>query len=298
MSRKLQEIDKLLGELNSALESHYQWLVEVFRYISVRDIENPEITSENSHQVCQLGTWLNRQLLKKSENKGFILTIHQHHEDTHQICRELVTSIINKQANLELFNEFQASLQKLIMAIISFQRHLLQLRISHDALTGLPLRRILDESFAKQVLDDSNGQLYVLIIDIDHFKRINDTYGHLVGDAVLRAFATKLQHCTRHYEPAYRFGGEEFIVILKAHRDEDACATGLRLTQIIEQHEIIVPPFRLNLTVTCGLTKARPGEVLHSVLERADEAMYLGKQSGRNRCMFADEKGKITLIAH
>lgn len=296
MSRKLREIDQLLGELNSALESHYQWLVEVFRYISVKDNESPEITSENAHLVCHLGTWLNRQLLKDSENKGFILTIHQHHEETHQICRALVASIINKQANLELFDEFQASLQKLILAINSFQRHLLQLRISHDALTGLPLRRALDESFEKQVLDDSNGQLYVLIIDIDHFKRINDTFGHLVGDAVLKAFAAKLQQCTRCYEPAYRFGGEEFIVILKAHHDEDACSSGLRLTQMIEQHEISVPPVSLHLTVTCGLTKARPGEPLHSVLERADEAMYLGKQSGRNRCMFADGKGNITQI--
>ncbi len=135
-----------------------------------------------------------------------------------------------------------------------------------------------------------------MILDIDHFKRINDTYGHIIGDEVLRAFAQKLQSCTRNYEPVYRFGGEEFIVILKAKGEAEAMAAGLRITRAIEHHQIRVGQYDIPVTVTAGLTRAIPGELLRIVLERADGAMYVGKQSGRNRCMYINDQGSIERV--
>ncbi|MBB1199498.1 diguanylate cyclase [Enterobacteriaceae bacterium 89] len=289
MSKKLQEIDILIADLNAALESHYKWLVEVFRYISVRDREPPEIISDSAHSLCRFGGWINNYLSQPTGDKGFAQAVYQCHEETHRVCRELVLSLTAGNARLELFDTFTAALQTFIQAINAWQRHLLQLRSGYDALTGLPLRRILDESFTTQLQAETEEHLYVLIMDVDHFKNVNDKWGHLKGDAVLRALALKLQECTRNYEPSYRFGGEEFITILKARNDRDACHAGLRINKAISEHQIKLDADSLSITVTSGLTRVHHGESLHRVLERADTAMYRGKRSGRNRCMFVDQ---------
>lgn len=296
MNRKLKEIDELLTGLNRSVGGHYRWLVQAFRVISRRDSDREEITSLEAHNCCQFGSWLNHYLVTDSEDKGFLLTINDKHILVHAVCRELVDSVLKNNIQESLFNDFEHALQEFVAAITAYQTHLLQLRISYDALTSLPLRRILDESFESQIRDRSNGDLYVMILDIDHFKRINDSYGHIIGDEVLRAFAQKLQSCTRHYEPVYRFGGEEFIVILKAKGVKEAKAAGLRITHAIAQHQIRVGQYDIPVTVTSGLTRAIPGELLRVVLERADAAMYVGKQSGRNRCMYIDEQGAIDRV--
>lgn len=101
---KLHEIDTLLADLNQVVEAHYQWLVEVFRYISVRDRELPELTRRSAHNFCRFGRWINGYLSEKSVDRGFALAIHQRHEETHDVCRELVTSIIDGDVKLALFD--------------------------------------------------------------------------------------------------------------------------------------------------------------------------------------------------
>jgi diguanylate cyclase (GGDEF) domain len=296
MSKRLKEIDALIADLNAALEGHYKWLVEVFRYISVRDREPPEIISDSAHRVCRFGCWIDNYLNQSADDKGFAMVAYRCHEHAHSICRELVASLVEGDAKLALFDTFTRALQEFIQAINAWQRHLLQSRSDYDALTGLPLRRILDESFETQRQAEGEGHLYVLIMDVDHFKSVNDTWGHLQGDAVLRALALKLQECTRSYEPSYRFGGEEFITLLKARNDNDACHAGLRINKAISDHSIKLGTDRLSITVTSGLTRVHHGESLHRVLERADTAMYRGKRSGRNRCMFVDRALNVQQI--
>lgn len=298
MGNKLHEIDEQITSLNLALEGHYQWLVDVFRYISVRDREIPQVTRREAHNFCRFGSWLNRYLEASGEDKGFAQTIYQRHKEMHDVCRALVTSIVDGDVRLPLFDEFNRALQGMSEAINAWQRHLLQLRSGYDALTGLPLRRILDESFATHHPEEEaeGDRVYVLIMDVDHFKRINDTWGHLTGDAVLRSLALKLRECTRSYEPSFRFGGEEFITLLKARSDKDACQAGLRINEAIAAHEIKHGKEPLSITVTSGLTRAWKGESLHRVLERADSAMYRGKQNGRNRCMFVDRSLNVSRV--
>ncbi|MEW5561304.1 diguanylate cyclase [Enterobacter asburiae] len=155
---------------------------------------------------------------------------------------------------------------------------------------------MLDESFDSHLPEENGDNVYVLITDVDHFKQVNDTWGHMTGDAVLRALALKLRECTRSYEPSYRFGGEEFITLLKARNDRDACHAGLRINEAIAAHRIRFGAEQLSITVTSGLTRAHQGETLHRVLERADCAMYRGKQSGRNRCMFVDRALNVNQV--
>jgi diguanylate cyclase (GGDEF)-like protein len=122
-----------------------------------------------------------------------------------------------------------------------------------------------------------------LLLDLDHFKALNDTYGHLAGDQVLIGFARDLESCLRHSDIVCRWGGEEFIVMLK---DTDA-ETGLKIAEKIrrhvEQQRYAYNGNVLHLTVSIGLTTLQANDTLHTLLSRADHAMYRAKQSGRNR---------------
>ncbi|HDI6223018.1 TPA: diguanylate cyclase [Escherichia coli] len=138
---------------------------------------------------------------------------------------------------------------------------------------------------------------YLMLLDIDRFKLVNDTYGHLIGDVVLRTLATYLASWTRDYETVYRYGGEEFIIIVKAANDEEACRAGIRICQLVDNHAITHSEGHINITVTAGVSRAFPEEPLDVVIGRADRAMYEGKQTGRNRCMFIDEQNVINRVS-
>jgi len=167
-------------------------------------------------------------------------------------------------------------------ALTHYKVHLLQLRTSYDALTGLPLRRILDESFASMNKELGADGLYLLLLDIDHFKKVNDNYGHLNGDIVLRSLALNISNNIRRSESMYRYGGEEFIVVLHASSDQDAVAIAERLRRDIARLETIAGEHLIRVTFTGGLTRIHEGESLREVLERADIALYTGKKNGRN----------------
>ncbi|KOQ86338.1 diguanylate cyclase [Pluralibacter gergoviae] len=297
MSRNLQDIDLLVRRLNTSLHAHFKWLVEVLRYAVVRDRQIPSICSESAHDICVFGYWINAQLAVRSADDGYLIAIHQRHREVHQVCRRLIDSVVNDEVKLSLFDAFESTLQKLIDAISAYQRHLLQLRMSYDALTSLPSRRILDESFTAQAHNQRGHKLYALLTDIDHFKRINDTFGHLTGDEVLRVYARMLQSCTRSEEQSYRYGGEEFVTLLRAGSDEEACCAGLRIIEAIASQQIEIGPHFIGITATAGLTRVREDEPLHKVLERADIALYRGKESGRNRCMFIDQKREVSWVS-
>lgn len=137
-----------------------------------------------------------------------------------------------------------------------------------DSLTELPNRRGFD-LLAAQAMHEARREpkpLTALLLDLDHFKALNDTYGHLAGDQVLIGFARVLENCLRHSDIVCRWGGEEFIVLLK---DTDG-KTGLMIAEKIRQH---VEQQRY----------AYNDKALHSLLSRADHAMYRAKQTGRNR---------------
>ncbi|MFD1327066.1 PleD family two-component system response regulator [Mycoplana ramosa] len=161
-----------------------------------------------------------------------------------------------------------------------------------DGLTGLHNRRYLD-SHLKLLVDRSMArgrEMSVCIADIDRFKLINDTYGHDVGDAVLREFANRLRTAVRGADLACRYGGEEFVLVMPDTSAETAAAVAERLRMTIEQEPFPVPGGAAALRVTASLGIASllcdddgPG----ALMKRADRALYEAKRSGRNRVVAA-----------
>ncbi|GGR99780.1 GGDEF domain-containing protein [Deinococcus sedimenti] len=145
-----------------------------------------------------------------------------------------------------------------------------------DPLTGLLNRRALNERPA------STGAQHVAVLDIDHFKRVNDTHGHVAGDRVLRAVADVIQDTLAGHGAAYRWGGEEFVLLLP-----DPCDAAGLVEQV--RREIAARQFSggQRVTLSAGLTRAERGESLQVAFERADAALRAAKSAGRDRLILA-----------
>lgn len=164
------------------------------------------------------------------------------------------------------------------------KNRLLQEASIRDGLTGVYNRRFLNERLPVMVSEMNRYKTTasMLMIDIDHFKQINDTLGHQAGDGVLLEVALQIKTGLRDTDVIMRYGGEEFVVLLP-HTDLYAAQQlAERLRQKIQQN---MPAYGVAATVSIGIAQLHPGENQHDWLKRTDSALYLAKQQGRNRCM-------------
>jgi diguanylate cyclase (GGDEF)-like protein len=162
-----------------------------------------------------------------------------------------------------------------------------------DLLTGVHNRRWMDEMFPRQLARSvrSGQPLALLMVDIDRFKRLNDTYGHRNGDIVLKAVARRLADTLRPTDFLVRYGGEEFVALLPGAGGAAAQAAAERLRTAVETADYKAPePYTLlQVTVSVGVALLSPGESVEQLIERADRALYQAKAAGRNRVIRADE---------
>ncbi|MEF3191650.1 MAG: diguanylate cyclase [Campylobacterales bacterium] len=160
---------------------------------------------------------------------------------------------------------------------------------THDALTQVYNRYFFSELFVKEYAyaQRYQGYIAVLLLDIDHFKQINDTYGHNVGDSVLREFSALCRKRLRRSDIFARWGGEEFVVLLPNTSGKQGVEVAEKIRKIVEQHAFSGVD---RVTCSVGVAEVKEGDLLDDVVGRADEALYKAKESGRNRVVLF-EKG-------
>lgn len=162
---------------------------------------------------------------------------------------------------------------------------------ARDGLTGLYNRRAFDERLAEiRCSEDrlANGRFALLMLDLDHFKRLNDSYGHPAGDAALRTAARAIQKVIRGADVAARYGGEEFAVIMPNADEAGALKTAERLRRAIEKDQVIFEAARISVTASIGVASwPRHAKETKDLLSAADRALYAAKQAGRNRVLGA-----------
>ena len=158
-----------------------------------------------------------------------------------------------------------------------------------DAITGLYSRRYLDEQLPQLVKGHRRNQqpIALLMIDLDHFKSINDRFGHLVGDEVLARVAGAVREAIRGADSAVRYGGEEFCVILPGTQQKEARAVGDRIRAAIEAIDFSETHEDLIVTASLGVASLAEKEAVHEWLQRADLALFTAKHGGRNRVELA-----------
>ena len=182
--------------------------------------------------------------------------------------------------------------------LLAAQEHL-RIQAMYDALSGLWNRRAIFEALARE-LDRSRRQqspLAVIMIDLDHFKRINDTYGHLVGDDVLREAAQRLRETVRSYDFVGRYGGEEFLIVAPGSESSRAMDLAERIRRLFAENPIRLSTAAIPVTLSLGVVCLQDGQAaeINKVLSAADHALYSAKSGGRNNSVLGSvglEEGK------
>ncbi|THC39978.1 GGDEF domain-containing protein [Massilia sp. Mn16-1_5] len=162
--------------------------------------------------------------------------------------------------------------------------------VREDQLTGTLNRRGLDDVFERESAraDRRNTPLCVALLDLDNFKKLNDTYGHLAGDNALRHLAKVVKSTLRSIDVIARFGGEEFMIMLPETPVDAAVQTMIRLQRELTKHFFLHDNEKLLITFSAGVALRLPNEDQATLLARVDKAMYQAKQTGKNRVVVAD----------
>ncbi len=210
----------------------------------------------------------------------------------HQMIANLTKSLVHKmQKNI-------AAQQKEIDDLKTSKAELEKL-LTIDELTEISSRRSYEERFDLEIkrMKRNKSPLYLLISDIDDFKRINDIYGHKTGDAILKAVAQALKSSIRGIDFIARWGGEEFVVLCPETNEKGAVNVAEKLRKTVETHEFtanykvsgeenVVKKERIHITISVGVVEVEEGEDIGTAFNKADKAMYQAKGKGKNKVVF------------
>lgn len=196
--------------------------------------------------------------------------------------------------NQRFSEQEQGNLESLLSTLLFPMRNALLYRAAtqsalRDPLTDTGNRIAMDQTLEREIeMSQRHSQpLSLLMLDIDHFKQINDTYGHSAGDDVLKAVAASIKNQLRNVDMVFRFGGEEFLILLSNTTREAAAMVGERLRFAAQAQDYVAEGKMIELTVSIGCSTLLPGESAESLLRRADSALYVAKREGRNRLAMA-----------
>lgn len=206
---------------------------------------------------------------------AMLLKAHESAEEEHQYHQALLEKFARdlEQKNQDLEREIK-------------RRHEIEQRLAEmattDPLTGVANRRKFDESLQEDIRHEARYKcgLSLVLLDIDHFKRINDKFGHDVGDRVLKRLAALIQQQVREADRFFRIGGEEFALLSCTDNGEALVEAAERLRQVAQDHDFGIGQ---NVTISLGASRFLPGDNCGSLFKRTDEALYEAKRAGRNR---------------
>lgn len=279
-------------ELDEAAQCHVRWTHRVLRCALSGDSPGDDVLDEDAEHRCRFNLWLGRY--RENFDRLDAVTaqrLREHHAQVHQaaraICRRILAGATVDARELEDFERAQAGIVD-DMALLKTVCLARGARL--DALTGLPLRHGLEEEFERcraQALRHGE-RLVVLMLDVDHFKRVNDVNGHVVGDLALQHVARLLQEHCRLGEPVFRFGGEEFLALLQTEDHEAARQAAERILQALRDNPLQLADGRaLSLRASAGLAEVGATEPMADAVARADQALYAAKAAGRNTWRWA-----------
>lgn len=176
-------------------------------------------------------------------------------------------------------------------------RDALHFQATHDVLTGVTSRGAAFEFLARELAraHRENKLVGIVLADVDHFKAINDKYGHMAGDVVLQEIARRMTKCTRPYDCVGRYGGEEFLMIFPTSTDEGILRLAERMRKAIEATPVLTPEGEIAITASFGVLVAHSSgqSDVNELLRLADAALYRAKHAGRNRVERAEFAGEL-----
>ena len=171
-----------------------------------------------------------------------------------------------------------------VISQLMTQVKVLEKKSNIDSLTKVFNRRALD-SYLNMVCEkeDIPYELHLLMLDLDDFKKLNDNYGHIAGDKTLIFVSNILKKTLRDGDKVFRYGGEEFVIVLNRVDDELCLKIASRLLELVRNNNLIYKGESLGVTISIGATKLIKGDTVDSLIDRADKALYLAKEAGKDQ---------------
>lgn len=287
------DFQSLLTGIDRGIEAHLGWNQRLMRCVLLHESPDEDMLQPDAHRRCAFGKWL---LAEKSTLASFDAhateALERQHRTMHDAVRVLCMQATQGQAaSAPDLRAYEAGQTGMVASLHTLRQRVAESVLQHDELTGLPLRNGLNYAFQIRQSDAArNGQpLHLAMVDVDHFKVVNDTWGHTVGDLALQHLARIMTGCLRENDIVIRFGGEEFLFLLLGNGAE---AVVQRLLDEVRSHPMPLDNgVEVRMTVTAGLTTVLAGDTLAAAVNRADHALLQGKTHGRDRYVVARAAG-------
>ncbi len=247
---------------------------------SSASFSNPELHEQSEYQELaklSINSYAqhNSSMQELSQNQDALVN------DLDGIGYDLIESFHDVQKNLNReISKANVTITDLMTKVKS-----LEARSSIDSLTKVYNRYALNE-YINQLIKNTyshHNDTFMMVVDIDDFKIINDSFGHLAGDKVLIFLSNLFKRTLRDNDKIFRFGGEEFILVLTRITEKQAKSVGLRIIDLINKNKIIYKNDKIAMTVSIGLTQMKEDDSIETFIERADTQMYNAKQAGKNQ---------------
>lgn len=284
MSREL--LQSTLKELDQAMYNHEQWYKELIRSIVCQLPHDQRELNNDAYRKCRFGQWYYNVVTEELHNHPGYLSIETEHTLMHKLAAKLIITSSNHEPISSMdYDNFSNALDRLRLNINSLKREIEETLYNRDPLTGVRNRVTMlsdlwrmHELVKRQVQD-----VTVVLMDLDHFKVINDTYGHPVGDKVLSKVAQFVMQHIRPYDQVYRYGGEEFLICMA---DTNTHTAKIIIDRLREELAIFTAvslnDLNISISSSFGLSALEVDATVDEAIEKADKALYASKNAGRN----------------
>lgn len=275
-------------------QNHLQWMLQLINQL--QGIE-PDPPVELDHNRCTFGRWLHGQVIPMIKSTSHFKEVERLHIKLHKLGKDVLTQHQSDRVSHKQLIHLMGRLDYISLEIgaeIAILNDMMMITEYHkDPLTGVLTRHLLDKILSAQIeiAKATESTCALLMLDLDNFKHINDTYGHLAGDMVIQNFTDILKRTLSKSDFIFRFGGEEFLVLVPSTNAQDLQQIAQKILIEVRQQSILTPQDQLmTYTVSIGTTTIEPSnlsfvtkEVVNHYIGEADARLYLAKRNGRNR---------------
>ncbi|MDD3441732.1 MAG: GGDEF domain-containing protein [Sulfurimonas denitrificans] len=281
-------LERIDGEEEASKEQVVSYLrdaIDIVTNINDRDLDTIEHAKESFKNSYKEIVKESLNSYKNTNDKFGELT--KLNKDTIEKCNE---QHIDLNALSEKFNDIHTHMSdevrkaNLVITELHQKVKILEETSNLDPLTKVFNRRFLS-SYLQEVCSNKSlpyDDLHVMMLDIDNFKSINDKYGHIAGDKILIFISNILRKTLRDGDKIFRYGGEEFTIVINRNSDDQCEQIANRLLHLISSNNLIYMGERISVTASIGVTKLKEHDTPDSLLSRADKALYVSKKSGKN----------------
>lgn len=287
-----EEMRRSLEELQQALSMHEQWTETMHRTLLCLEMPDERDLQIDSHKHCRFGQWLYNHGAARLGSHPAFSQIESSHEHLHDSARKMLIALQEQRPiPRDDYERFQASMKQMRLETLTTKHELEDALFNLDPLTGVASRIGMLTKLREQLALVQRKVHFtcIAIMDIDLFKNVNDTYGHLMGDEVLAKLAAHMTSRLRPYDTLFRYGGEEFLLCAPSTDLEEGKAMVERLREELAGIGFKgegQPAFRV--TVSFGLTLLDSDVTIEQSIDRADKALYAAKAAGRNQTKIWD----------